>query len=74
MPEQLSDAVAEQIRSLLRERNMTGRALGLAAGINPRSIDRKLAGSSPFDINDLAVIGPVLGVAASDLIAWAEDT
>lgn len=72
MPEQLSRAVAEQVRQLLADRGMSGRALALASGINPRSVDRKLAGQSPFDVDDLAAIAPALGVAASDLLAWAE--
>jgi transcriptional regulator with XRE-family HTH domain len=70
--EQLSRAVAQEVRRLLDERGMSGRALALAAGINPRSIDRKLAGTSAFDVDDLAAVAPVLGVAASDLLAWAE--
>jgi len=51
---------------------MSGRQLALAAGINPRSVDRKLAGTSPWDVDDLAAIAPVFGIAASDLLTWAE--
>lgn len=72
MPEELSRAVAAQIRRLLEERGMSGRQLALAAGINPRSMDRKLAGTSPFDVDDLAALAPVFDITASDLLAWAE--
>ena len=72
MPEELSRAVAGQVRRLLDERGMSGRQLALAAGVNPRSIDRKLAGTSPWDVDDLAAVAPVFGVAASDLLSWAE--
>lgn len=72
MPEPLSAAVAAEVRRLLDERGMSGRALALASGINPRAIDRKLAGASPFDVDDLEAIAPVFGVAAAELLAWAE--
>lgn len=51
---------------------MSGRQLALATGINPRSMDRKLGGTSPFDVDDLAAVAPVFGVTASDLLGWAE--
>lgn len=73
MPEELSRAVAVQIRRLLEERGMSGRQLALAAGINPRSMDRKIGGRSPFDVDDLAAVAPVFGVTVSDLLRWAED-
>ena len=72
MSEQLSRAIAGQIRRLLDERGMSGRALALAAGINPRSMDRKLAGETPFGFDDIAAIAPVLEVTATDLVGWAE--
>lgn len=53
---------------------MSGRQLALAAGINPRSMDRKLGGQSPFDVDDLAAIAPVFGVTAADLVTWADQT
>ena len=74
MPEALSRAVAGQVRRLLDERGMSGRKLALTAQINPRSMDRKLRGDSPFDVDDLAAIAPVFGVTASDLLGWAEHT
>lgn len=74
MPEALSRAVAVVVARLMTEHGMSGRALALAAGINPRSMDRKLAGVSPFDLDDVAAIAPALGVTATDLIGWADHT
>lgn len=71
MPEQLSKAVGSVVRRLLEERGMSGRALALAAAMNPRSMDRKLADVSPWDVDDLAAVAPVLGVTPQDLLTWA---
>jgi hypothetical protein len=75
----VSDEVLEGLRRVVRrlmaEHDITSnRQLALAAGINPRAIDRKLATSapSPFDVPDLVAIAAVFGTTASDLLAWAE--
>lgn len=72
VPEELSRAVAAQVRRLLEDRGMSGRQLALAAGINPRSMDRKLGGQTAFDVDDLAAVAPIFGVTPADLLTWAE--
>jgi transcriptional regulator with XRE-family HTH domain len=72
MPEHLSRAVADQIRSLMQARQMSGYALAKATGIPQSSISRKLNYAAPFDLADVARIAQVFGVKASDLVAWAE--
>lgn len=74
MSEQLSRAVAGEIRRLLEERGMSGNALAKATGIQQTTIARKLRGEHPFDVDDLASICQALDVSVSDLMAWAERT
>lgn len=72
MSEQLSRAVAAELRRLLEERGMSGNALAKATGMNQPTIARKLRGEHAFDVDDLALICPVLGVSVTDLMGWAE--
>jgi transcriptional regulator with XRE-family HTH domain len=70
--EELSSAVAEQIRRLLEERGISGRQLAAQTGIPQRTIANKLSGKSPFDLDDLAKIADMLQVGVTDLLAWAQ--
>lgn len=70
--EQLSRAVAAEIRRLLDERSMSGRELARRTGIPPRTVAAKLADRSPFDVDDLQVIAGVLEVDVTDLLSWAQ--
>lgn len=70
--EQLSAAVAAEIRRLLEERGMSGNALAKASDIPQTSIAGKLRGVSPFDLDDLAAICRVLDVDVTDLLSWAQ--
>lgn len=72
MSEQLSRAVAGEIRRLLNERGMSGNALAKATGMNQPTVARKLRGEHAFDVDDLAVICKALDVSVSDLMGWAE--
>lgn len=72
MSEQLSRAVADEIRRLLSDRGISGRELSRLTGIPPRTIAAKLADRNPFDLDDLAVICGVLEVDVTDLLAWAQ--
>lgn len=72
MTEELSTAVAEQVRRLLDERGISGRELARLTGIPQRTIAKKVAGQHPFDLDDLAKIAAALGVDVTDLLAWAQ--
>lgn len=72
MSEQLSRAVAAEIRRLLDERGMSGNALAKATGIPQGSISRKLRDVAAFDLDDVQVICRVLEVDVTDLLAWAQ--
>jgi transcriptional regulator with XRE-family HTH domain len=70
--EELSNAVAEQIRRLLEERGVSGRQLATQTGIPQRTVANKLSGKSPFDLDDLAKIAAMLEVDVTDLLSWAQ--
>lgn len=72
MSEQLSRAVAAEVRRLLEERGMSGRALARATGIDQGSISRKLKGETSLDLDDVQAIAAALDVRAVDLLTWAE--
>jgi len=70
--EQLSRAVAAEIRRLLEERGISGRELARRTGIPSRTIAHKLADRTPFDVDDLQAIAGVLEVDVTDLLSWAQ--
>lgn len=72
VPEELSAAVAEQIRRLLAAHKVSGYALSKGTGIPQSNISRKLSGEAPFGIDDVQKISGFLGVDPADVIAWAQ--
>lgn len=71
MSEQLSRAVAAEIARIIDERGMSGRELARLTGIPQPSLARKLRGSQPFDLDDVAAVCAALGITAPDLLSWA---
>lgn len=71
MSEQLSRAVAAELRGLLEQRGMSGNQLAKATGIPQVSIARKLRGATAFNLDDIDAICSVLGVKVADLMEWA---
>lgn len=71
MPEQLSRAVAAEIRRLLDERGWSGRELARRTGIAQGTLADKLADRSGFDLDDLDRICGQLDVDVTDLLTWA---
>jgi DNA-binding Xre family transcriptional regulator len=72
MTEQLSRAVAAEIRRLLEERDISGNQLAKETGISQPSIARKLRGATAFDLDDVDLICAALGVKVADLLDWAQ--
>lgn len=72
VPDQLSAAVAREVRRLLGERGMSGNALAKASGIPQSSIAGKLRGAQSFTVDDLDAICRVLEVTVADLMSWAQ--
>jgi DNA-binding Xre family transcriptional regulator len=64
----LSDRVAEEIRSWMGRRRLSGAALARALGVSPAWVSYRLTGTQPIDLNDLQRIAAVLNVEAADLL------
>lgn len=71
MPEELSRAVAAEVRRLLDERGWSGRELARRTGIAQGTLADKLAGRSSFDLDDLDKVCGQFEVDLTDLLAWA---
>lgn len=72
MPQELSAAVAAEVRRLMAEHDVTAYALFKATGIPQSSLSRKLKGPGLFDFDDVQKMAPVLGTTAADIVRAAE--
>ncbi|WP_147262033.1 helix-turn-helix transcriptional regulator [Blastococcus sp. TF02A-26] len=72
MSEQLSRAIAMQVRRLMDERQVSAYALSKQTGIPQSSLSRKLNGPAAFDFDDVQVIAAALGMDVTSLVAAAE--
>jgi len=61
-PSELSEMVAEEVRAELGRRRITGAALARAIGEPQASLQRRLSGRYPFDVELLGRIADHLGV------------
>ena len=64
----LSELVAEEIRSWMGRRRMTGARLARELGVSPAWVSYRLTGVQPIDLNDLAKIAQVLSVPVVALL------
>lgn len=64
----LSDRVAEEIRSWMGRRRISGAALARALGVSPAWVSYRLSGVQEIGLNDLQRIAAVLDVEAVDLM------
>jgi len=74
MPEELSAAVAAEIRRLMALREISAYALSKQTGIPQSSLSRKLNGPAQFDLDDVQKIAVALSTDATTLVAGAERT
>jgi transcriptional regulator with XRE-family HTH domain len=58
----LRDRVAEEVRALMGRRKTTGAQLARAIGVPQASLQRRLSGKYPFDVDLLADIAAYFGV------------
>lgn len=72
MSEQLSRAIAAQVRRLMDERGVSAYALSKQTGIPQSSLSRKLNGPASFDFDDVQQIAGALGTDVTSLVAAAE--
>jgi DNA-binding Xre family transcriptional regulator len=69
--EDLSDAVRAEVNRLVAARGWSGRELARRTGIHQASLSRKLAGTSPFDLDDLPAVCAALEVDVTELLERA---
>lgn len=74
MPEELSAAVAAEVRRLCAEVGWSGRELARRIEMSTNTAAAKLRGDFPFTFDEVDVIARAAGVNPADLIARAQST
>lgn len=64
----LSELVAEEIRSWMGRRRVSGASIARQLGVSTAWVSYRLTGAQPIDLNDLQKIAAVLGVEVIDLL------
>ena len=72
MSEALSRAVCDEIKTLMKARDVSAYAIWKATGIPQSSLGRKLRNDAAFDLDDVQKIAGMFGVEPADLVAWAQ--
>ncbi len=67
----MNQLVADEIRSWMGRRRVTGEALAQRTGFTPTYISRRLRGKTTFDLDDLHRIAAVLSVPMQTMLAPA---
>lgn len=68
-----AESVADVVRAELARRRISGRKLAKGLGWSFTTTARRLNGSSPFDIDELAAVAGFLNVSVRDLLPADED-
>ena len=74
MDQTTAELTAGAVRAELARRRISGRAMARALGWSHGTTSRRLSGSSPFDIDELAAVAAFLGVPTSALLVDAGRT
>lgn len=61
-------SVASNVRALLARRRQSGRELALALGWSERTTRRRLAGDTPFTVDELTALAKHFEVQPADLL------
>ncbi len=64
----ITQTVAAAVRGLIAERGMSELAMAQESGIPRVTLRRRLAGQTPFTVQELADIGHVLDITVLDII------
>lgn len=67
-----SEAVASEVRAEMGRQRKTQADLAGVLGIYPQTAARRLDGSVPFDVIELATVARWLGLKTSELVSRAE--
>jgi transcriptional regulator with XRE-family HTH domain len=72
VPDDLTQAVAAELRRLVKERGLSGRKLAELSGIPTNNVAAKLRADRPIDMADLERLAAALGVTGAHVVARAE--
>lgn len=64
--------VAGEVRAEMARKRVTGTTLAQALQMSNATLSRRLNGLKAFDINELEVVGRVLGVTVTELLTRAD--
>lgn len=70
-PESLRLAVAGEVRAAMARRKVTQAQLATALGMAQPTVSQKLAGHSPWTVDELGAAAAFLGTSLADLVADA---
>lgn len=68
MAQTTAELTAGAVRAELARRRISGREMARTLGWSAATTSRRLSGSSPFDIDELAAVAGFLGLAVGDLL------
>lgn len=68
----LHERVAATVRAEMARYGVRQREIAVALGLTQQSVSGKLRGSTPFAVDELAVVAPMVGMTVSELIAQGE--
>lgn len=68
----LHERVAATVRAEMARYGVRQREIAIALGLTQQSVSGKLRGSTPFAVDELAVVAPMVGMTVSELIAQGE--
>ena len=71
MTQTITEQVAANVRVELARRRLGQVAVARTLGLSQAAVSRRLNGSVPLDVNELALIADLLGLTASDLLPAA---
>lgn len=66
-PTEYAEAIGSEVRAELARQRKTQADLAAALGVTPATAARRLDGSSPFDVLELAKVANWLNVSVNDL-------
>ncbi|MET8908353.1 helix-turn-helix transcriptional regulator [Micromonospora sp. NPDC004551] len=72
MAENLTRAVASEIRAEMARREMTQQALAPLIGMSQQALSRRLRGEHPFDTAELERVANALGVPVAEFLPASE--
>jgi len=68
----ISETIAATIRAELARRKLTQEGLAAALGLSQPNVSRRLAGATPWNVEELAAVADLFGMEVRDLLPAAK--